>query len=145
MSAVTRLEIGLLLLVVAVVLLPLGMIILAASPAPYYPVSGEPVKDILVQKGISIVKVQDLTWDVPGALGGKVYVVDDADKDQTIIFTQNFDSIESRDAAIRTWLTSQASRGKPPGSLFIKGQQIIVVVKASRPVSDIIEPNWPVP
>jgi hypothetical protein len=141
MSSLSRLEIGLLILVVAVVLTPLGIIILVGSHAPYYPVTGDPVKEILDQKGIVIDKVQDRTWDVPGALGGKVYVVTDADTEQTIILTQNFDSVESRDAAIRTWHTSQPGRGKPAGSLFIKGQQIIVIAKASRPVSAIIGSN----
>jgi len=141
MSEISRLEIGLLILVVAVVLIPIGIVILAGSHSAYYTVSGEPVKDILEKKGVNVTNVTDTHWDVPGALGGKTYVLTDADNQQTIITTQNFDSEESRDAAIRTWHTSQAGRGKPAGNLIIIGQHVIVVSQPNRPVMDVIGPD----
>jgi hypothetical protein len=141
MSSISRLEIGLLILVVAIVLIPLGIVILAGSHSAYYTVSGEPVKDILEKKGINVSSITDTHWDVPGAMGGKTYVITDADNQQTIIATQNFDSEESRDAAIRTWHTSQAGRGKPAGNLIVVGQHIIVVSQPSRPIMDVIGPE----
>ena len=141
MSSISRMEIGLLILVIAVVLIPLGIVILAGSHAPYYAVSGEPVKDILEKKGINVTSVSDTHWDIPGATGGKTYVLTDADNQQTIISTQNFDSEESRDAAIRTWHTSQAGRGKPAGNLIVVGQHIVVISQPSRPVMDVLGPE----
>jgi hypothetical protein len=141
MSSVSRLEIGLLLLVLAVVLIPLGIVILAGSHSPYYEVKGDPVKEILDSKGITIASVKNTTWAAPGALGGKTYVVADADGKETIIVTQNFDSEQSRDAAIRTWHTSQPGLGKPSGNLFIVGQHIIVIHQLNRPVIDAIGPD----
>jgi hypothetical protein len=141
MSSVSRLEIGFLILVIAVVLIPLGIVILAGSHSPYYTVSGEPVKDILAKNGISITSVKNTTWDIPGAIGGKTYVLTDADNLQTTIATQNFDSVESRDAAIRAWHTSQPGRGKPVGDLFVVGQHIVVITPANRPVYGMIGPE----
>ena len=141
MSSISRAEIGLLILVIAVVLIPLGIVIIAGSHSPYYPVNGEPVKDILAKNGITITSVSNSTWNIPGAIGGKTYVVTDADGQQTIIATQNFDSEESRDAAIRTWHTSQPGRGKPSGNLFVVGQHLVVVAQANRPVIDTIGPE----
>ena len=40
---------------------------------------------------------------MPGAMGGKTYVILDRDGQETIISTQNFDSEQARDAAIRSW------------------------------------------
>jgi len=141
MSSVSRLEIGLLILVIAVVLIPLGIVILAGSHSPYYTVSGEPVKDILDNKGISITSIKDSLWEVTGATGGKIYVITDADGLQTTIATQSFDSEASRDAAIRAWHSSQPGRGKPVGDLIVVGQHIVVITPASRPVLEKVGPE----
>jgi hypothetical protein len=141
MSSITRLEAGLLLLVIAVVLVPLGIVILAGSQSTYHVVSGDPVKDALDKNGISITSVRDSLWDVPGATGGKIYILTDADNQQTTIVTQSFDSAESRDAAIRAWHTSQPGRGKPIGDLIVAGQNIILVTPSNRPVMEKIGPD----
>jgi hypothetical protein len=141
MSSISRLEIGLLVLVFAVVLLPLGIVILAGSHSTYYVVGGDPVKDALEKKGISITSVHDSLWNVPGATGGKIYVLTDADNQQTTIVTQSFDSAESRDAAIRAWQASQPGRGRPVGDLIVAGEHIIIVTPANRPVMEKIGPD----
>jgi hypothetical protein len=141
MSSITRTEIGLLILVLAVVLIPLGIVILAGSHSPYYAVNGEPVKDILAKKGISVTSVKENLWNVPGATGGKIYVLTDADGQQTTIATQSFDSEASRDAAIRAWHSSQPGRGKPIGDLIVVGQHLVVVTPSNRPVMGTIGPE----
>lgn len=138
MTSVTRLEIALVIFLVAIVLLPVGMVILTGTPVPYYPVSGEPVRELLDAEGISIVSAQDSYWNMPGAAGGKTYVIVDSDNHQTIIATQNFETGDARDAAIRSWHTSTTGRGKPAGSLFVIGQQLIVISPSDRPVLETL-------
>jgi hypothetical protein len=141
MTSVTRLELALVAFVAAIVVLTCGLLILADTHAPYYPVTGEPVRDFLAAQGITVVSVQDRTWDLPGATGGKVYVIRDEDNRETIIATQNFDSAESRDAAIRVWHSSGAGRGRPAGSLLVSGQHLIFISPDDRPVIALLARN----
>jgi hypothetical protein len=134
MTSVTRLEIALVAFVAAIVILTFGALIVTDTHVPYQPVTGEPVRDALTGEGMTIVSVKDTTWNLPGATGGKTYVILDTDNRQTIISTQNFDSEASRDAAIRLWHTSGAGRGRPAGSLIVAGQHLIFVTPDDRPV-----------
>jgi hypothetical protein len=138
MTSVTRHEAALVIFLFAIVLIPVGIVILTGSHVPYYPVSGEPVRELLDAEGISIVSVQDSQWNTPGAAGGKTYVIIDKDSRQTIIMTQNFETGDARDAAIRSWHTSTTGRGKPAGSLFVIGQQLIVISPSDRPVLETL-------
>ncbi|MCK9579000.1 MAG: hypothetical protein M0Q92_00940 [Methanoregula sp.] len=138
MTPVTRHEAALVIFLFAIALIPVGIVILMGSHVPYYPVSGEPVRELLDAEGISIVSIQDSQWNMPGAVGGKTYVILDTDNRQTIIATQNFESGDARDAAIRSWHTSTTGRGKPTGSLFVIGQQLIVISPSDRPLLETL-------
>lgn len=138
MTPVTRHEIALVLFLFVIALLPAGLLILTDSHAPYYPVAGEPVKDVLAARGITLVSVQDNQWDLPGATGGKTYTILDRDGLQTIISTQNFENAEARDAAIRSWHAGGTGRGGSIGRLFIEGQTLITVTPSDRPVIETL-------
>ncbi len=138
MTPVTRHDIALLIFIVIIAILPCGLLVLLNSQVAYYPVTGEPVKDVLDAQGIILVSEQDNPWNLPGATGGKTYVIIDRDKQQTIISTQNFNSEESRDAAIRSWYAGGTGRGKPAGSLFVIGQHLIIVSPSDRPVLETL-------
>jgi hypothetical protein len=136
MSTYSRLEIGLLAFLIVIVLIPFGFILIAAEESPYHPISGEPVSDALKVTGISISSVKDTTWNLPGATGGKTYVLTDNTGEIVTISTQSFDSAESRDAAIRLYNAHPVGHGKPIGSLVVSGQRLIYVTPAN---SDILQ------
>lgn len=136
MSTYSSLEIGLLVFLVVVVLTPLGLVFLVAEASPYHPVSGEPVNEAALATGISVVSVKDSTWNLPGAMGGKTYVLTDNTGETVTVATQSFDSAESRDAAVRTYSAQSVGRGKPVGSLVILGQHLVYVTPAH---SDILK------
>jgi len=141
MTSVTRLEIGLAIFLVAVFLVPFGFLILAGMHVPYYPVSKEPVRDILDAKGIQAISVKDTRWDLPGATGGKTYMLIDKDNQQTMIATQSFEDAGARDAAIRSWHATTIGHGRPGGTLFVVGQYLVIVTPANRPVLEAIGPE----
>lgn len=138
MRTVTRHEIALVIFLVAVILAPFGLLVLNDTHGTYYPVTGEPVRELLDAEGIRIVSESDMTWNLPGAAGGKTYVIRDRDDQKTIISTQNFTSEEARDAAIRSWYAHGAGRGRPTGSLVVYGQHLIVVSPSDRPVLETL-------
>ena len=136
MSTYSRMEIGLLALIIVIILIPFGLILIAAEESPYYLVSGEPVSDAAKVTGISITSVQDTTWNLPGATGGKTYLLTDNSGEVITVSTQSFDSAESRDAAIHLYNAHPVGHGKPVGSLVVLGQHLIYVTPAN---SDILQ------
>jgi hypothetical protein len=138
MKKITRLEIALVLFLFTIILLPAGVLILTDSHVPYYPVAGEPVKDMLAAQGITLVSVQDTPWNMPGAMGGKTYLVLDRDGRESRISTQTFENEEARDAAIRSWHAGGTGRGRQTGTLFVHGDTLITVTPADRPVIETL-------
>jgi hypothetical protein len=138
MKKITVMEIALVLFLFAIILLPAGLLILAAGPKPYYPVTGEPVRDILAEQGSTLVSVKDMQWNMPGATGGKTYVILDRDGRETIISTQTFTSEQARDAAIRSWHAGGTGHGRQTGALFIKGETLITVTPSDRPIIETL-------
>lgn len=134
MKNITRLEIALVLFLFAIALLPPVMLILAASPEPYYPVTGEPVRDVLAEQGATLLSVKDTRWNMPGAMGGRTYVILDRDGRETIISTQTFENEMARDAAVRSWHAGGTGRGRQTGALFIHGETLVTVTPFDRPV-----------
>ncbi|MFA4823656.1 MAG: hypothetical protein WC593_00710 [Methanoregula sp.] len=141
MSTYTRLEIGLFVFLIIVVLLPLGLILVIAEESPYHPVSGEPVNEAAQATGITVTSVKDTTWNLPGATGGKTYVLTDNAGEVVTVSTQSFDSAESRDAAIRIHNAQQVGRGKPVGSLVVLGQHLIHVTPANSNILKNLAPE----
>jgi hypothetical protein len=137
-SSVNR---SLTLLLVAMFLLPCVMIILISEEEPYYPVSGEPVKDAAQAAGITVTNVKDTVWSLSGATGGKTYVLSDSSGNVVTVSTQSFDSAESRDAAIRLYNAHPVGRGKPVGSLVVVGQILVYITPANSEILQKIAPE----
>lgn len=118
-------------LVAAIVLIPVGIATLMHQAEPYRIVEGEPLREAAKAAGISVCNVTDTLWNVPGATGGTTYVLSDDCTDpnaETItVKTQAFDSEESRDAAIRTYLSQGVGRLRPVGNLIVVGQYLVYV------------------
>jgi hypothetical protein len=136
MSTYSRLEIGLFIFLIIVALLPFGLIFVVVAESPYHLVSGEPVNEAAQATGITVTSVKDSTWNLPGAMGGKTYVLTDNTGTVVTVSTQAFDSAESREAAIRMYNAQSVGRGNPVGSLVVLGQHLIYVTPAH---SDILE------
>lgn len=141
MNAYTRLEIVLFLFIIAVVLMPFILIFGIAQESPYHPVSGEPVNEAALATGITVTSVEDSTWNLPGATGGKIYVLTDNNGETVTVATQSFDSAESRDAAVRTYNAQSVGRGKPVGSLVVLGQHVIYVTPAHSSILERLAPE----
>ncbi|MHB8163467.1 MAG: hypothetical protein ACYDDV_03845 [Methanoregula sp.] len=140
MSTYTRLEIGLFIFLIIVVLMPLGLILVVAEESPYHMVSGEPVNEAAQATGITVASVRDSTWNLPGAQGGKTYVLTDNAGETVTVSTQSFDSADSRDAAVRLHYAQQVGRSKPVGSLVVIGQHLIYVTPANSNILERLAP-----
>lgn len=140
MNVPSRFEIGLILVVLLIMVIPLGIVLLVSPEVPYYPVPGEPLKDAVQSSGITIVSVKDITWNLPGATGGKIYVLTDNAGNFVTVDTQSFDSAASRDAAIRLYHSHPLGRGKPVGRLIVIGQHLIYITPADSEILQRIAP-----
>jgi hypothetical protein len=127
-------EIGLVLLVAALFILPCLLLGLIYEAEPYHMVAGEPVKEAADAAGISVVSVKGTLWNQTGAVGGKTYTLTDPAGDTAIIATQAFDSAESRDAAIRLYNSHPIGKGKPVGSMIVVGQYIVYATPSNSPI-----------
>jgi hypothetical protein len=127
-------EIGLAFLLVVMFLLPFAFLGLLYSEAPYFTVSGEPVKEAADAAGISIVSVKGTLWNMTGAIGGKTYALTDSSGNTAIIATQAFDSADSRDAAVRLYNAYGPGKGRTVGSLIVVGQYLIYATPANSPI-----------
>jgi hypothetical protein len=141
MSTNSRLELGLHIFLIIVFLVPIGVIVFVAEESPFHQVSGEPVNDVAQATGIRIASVKDTAWNLPGALGGKTYVLTDDAGEVVTISTQAFESAESRDSAIRMYNSYSVGRGLPVGSLMVVGQQVIYVTPARSDIMNRLTPE----
>jgi hypothetical protein len=141
MSTYTRLEVGLFIFLIVVVLLPFGLILVAAEESPFHQVSGEPVNEAASATGITVASVKDSTWNLPGATGGKIYVLTDKAGESVTVSTQSFDSAASRDAAVRLYNAQSVGRGKPVGSLVVLGQHLVYVTPAGSNILTRLAPE----
>ncbi|MCX6688317.1 MAG: hypothetical protein NTZ39_01240 [Methanoregula sp.] len=141
MTMTPRLEHGLLLLLIVMILVPVGLIIFVSGEVPYRIVPGEPVREAAQNSGITVTSVKDTMWNLPGATGGKLYTLSDNAGNILTLSTQTFDSAESRDGAIRIYNAHPVGRGKPVGSLIVIGQHVIYVTPANSPILQQIAPE----
>jgi hypothetical protein len=141
MTSTPRLEYGLLLFLVLMFLVPVGLIIFVSGEVPYHLVSGEPVRDAAQNAGITVTSVKETFWNLPGATGGKTYVLSDTAGNVVTISTQAFDSADTRDAAIRLYNAHPIGRGKPVGSLLVVGQHLVYVTPANSPILERVAPE----
>lgn len=112
-------------ILVLVFLLPIGWVFLAYPAEPHYVVKGEPVREAAEAAGIQVVSITDITWPLPGAQGGKVYLLEDNTGNTLAIQTQTFESTETRDAAILTFSAQSVGKGKTAGTMIVVGDQVI--------------------
>ncbi|MDO8872963.1 MAG: hypothetical protein Q7V05_09580 [Methanoregula sp.] len=141
MSTYTRLEFGLSIFLVILFLIPVGVIIFVAEESPFHQVSGEPVNEAVLATGITVTSVKDTTWNLPGAIGGKIYVLTDNTGEIVTVSTQSFDSGEAREAAIRLYNAHPVGHGKPVGSLVVLGQHLVYVTPANSNILARLAPE----
>jgi hypothetical protein len=125
MSENDNTAIALLVILVIIFLVPIGLIILTFPAEPYHVVTGEPVREAAQAVGVKVTNTTDITWNLPGALGGKIYELADDAGNTVHIQTQKFDSAVSRDAAIITFSAQSVGKGKPIGTMVVVGDQVI--------------------
>jgi len=110
---------------VMIFLLPIGWIFFSYPAEPHYVVTGEPVREAAQAAGIHVISTSAITWPIPGAEGGKIYLLEDDAGNTLAVQTQTFDSAESRDAAILTFSAQTIGKGKTAGTLIVVGDQVI--------------------
>jgi len=118
-------SIALLVILVIIFLVPIGLILLTFPAEPYHVVTGEPVREAAQAAGVTVINITDVTWNLPGALGGKTYVLANDAGNTVSIQTQIFDSSVSRDAAIVTFSAQSVGKGKTIGTMVVVGDQVI--------------------
>ncbi|MDP2795907.1 MAG: hypothetical protein Q8N94_00165 [Methanoregula sp.] len=141
MSTYSRLELWLSIFLVILFLIPVGVIIFVSEESPYHQVSGEPVNEAALATGITVASVKDTTWNLPGATGGKTYVLTDNSGEVVTVSTQTFDSGEAREAAIRLYNAHPVGRGKPVGSLVVLGEHLVYVTPANSDILTRLAPE----
>ena len=141
MTMTPRLELGLALFLVIIFIIPVGLTIFVAGEVPYRVVSGEPVKDAAQISGITVMSVKDTMWNLPGATGGKTYVLTDSSGEMVTVATQSFDSADTRDAAVRLYNAHPIGKGRPAGSLIVVGQQLVFITQPNSAILEKIGPH----
>jgi|GEM_PF-1445432 len=121
-------------------IIPIGLCFYTAPPAePYAVVPEDPLLTAVHNAGATICDTTNTQWDVPGATGGKTYVVSTDCRNQNSANTitvqiQAFDSQGSRDAAVMMYNTMTVGKGKPVGNLFAYNQYLIYVTPPNTPL-----------
>jgi hypothetical protein len=131
MTMTPRTEHWLVVFLVIMFLIPCGLIIVIAEEIPFHKVSADPAERVVLPDGYAVTLVNSTTWNLPGAMGGKTYVIADSNGNTIIVATQAFASAEERDAVIRLYNANQAGRGRQVGGLIVYGQYIISVTPAN--------------
>ena len=127
MSKTDNVTLTILIILILIFMLPLGWVMVAFPAEPYRIVMGEPISEAVQNAGLTIVNATNVTWNFPGALGGKVYVLKDKSGNMLTIQTQLFDSPGSRDAAIQAHSAQSVGKGKPIGTIVVIGQEIVYI------------------
>ena len=127
MSKTDNAALTILIILILIFLLPLGWLMVAFPAEPYRAIMGEPISEAAQNAGLTIVNTTNVTWNFPGALGGKIYVLKDKSGNMLTIQTQSFDSPGSRDAAIQAHSAQTVGKGKPIGTIVVIGQEIVYI------------------
>jgi hypothetical protein len=127
MSKTDNVALTILIILILIFLVPLGWVMVAFPAEPYRIVTGEPIAEAAQNAGLTIVNTTDVKWNFPGALGGKIYVLEDKSGNMLTVQTQSFDSPESRDAAIQAHSAQTVGKGKPIGTIVTIGQEIVYI------------------
>ncbi len=131
MNLTPRMEHGLVVFLVLLFLIPCGLVIVIASEIPFRQVSSDPAERVILPDGYTITLANVTTWNLPGSLGGKTYVITDRNGNTILVETQAFASARDRDAAIRVYNTNTVGRGRQVGGLIVHGQYVISVTPSN--------------
>jgi hypothetical protein len=127
--------------ILMVVFIPIGALMVMTSPEPYHVTTGTQLREAADTTGLKIIQDLNVTLRLPGATGGHSYMVEDKDGNTFTIFTQSFDSEESRDAAIKAHNAQAVGKGRPLGELIVIGDQLIYIHPTSGAVRKTIVPE----
>jgi hypothetical protein len=129
------------LIILLVILVPMGALMVLTSPEPYHATTGNLLRDAADAAGLKVVSDINVTMRLPGATGGHTYTIEDKDGNTFTIFTESFDSAESRDAAIKAHNAQSVGKGRPLGELIVVGDQLIYIHPTSRSIRKTIVPE----
>jgi len=129
------------LVLLMVFFIPIGFIIVSVPAQPYHAIGIEPLREAAIAAGVTICNVTDTHWNVPGATGGKTYIISDncvalTPENTILIQVQGFDSIESRDAAVVRYYAQTLNHAVPVGKLLVYGQYLAYV--QAPPNSEVV-------
>jgi hypothetical protein len=127
MSKTDNVALTILIILILIFLVPMGWVMVAFPAEPYRIVMGEPIAEAAQNAGLTIVSSTNVTWNFPGALGGKIYVLKDKSGNMLTLQTQLFNSPESRDAAIQVHSAQTVGKGKPIGTIVTIGEEIVYI------------------
>lgn len=129
------------LVILMVFFIPIGLIIVTVPAQPYRAIGVEPLREAAIAAGVTICNITDTHWNVPGATGGKTYIISDncaalTPENTVIIQVQGFDSMESRDAAVVRHHTQTINHAGPVGKLLVYGQYVAYI--QAPPDSEVV-------
>jgi hypothetical protein len=129
------------LVILLVFFIPIGLIIVSVPAQPYRPIGVEPLREAAIAAGVTVCNVTDTHWNVPGATGGKTYIISDncaalTPENTVIIQVQGFDSMESRDAAVISHHSQTINHAGPVGKLLVYGQYVAYI--EAPPNSEVV-------
>ena len=128
-------------IILLVILVPIGALMLLTHPEPYHVTTANLVPEAAGAAGLKLISDVNLTLPLKGATGGHTYTVENKDGNVYTIFTQSFDSAESRDAAIKAHNAQSVGKGRPLGELIVVGDQLIIVHPTSIVIRKTIVPE----
>ena len=141
MSTIDKETTAVIVIILIVILAPMLGLIYLTTPEPYKPTTGEPLREAAAAAGIKVLNSTDVTWSLPGALGGKSYVLANDEGKIVIVSTQSFESEATRDAAIRARQAQIVGKGKPMGELIVIGNELVYIHPASGNITKALVPE----
>lgn len=141
MTDIDRETWAVIIIILLVILVPIGVLMIWTNPEPYHVTTGDLLREAAEASGLKVVSDKNITLTVGGATGGHSYIVEDKDGRTFIIYSQSFDSAESRDAAIRAHHAQSVGKGRPLGELIVVGDQLIFIHPNSGAIRKTIVPE----
>ncbi|GAB6286862.1 MAG: hypothetical protein STSR0009_30650 [Methanoregula sp.] len=141
MTRITKEEWAVIVIILVVIALPIGAIMVFATPEPFHVITGDIISDAANNAGLMVVSSTNGTLMFQGATAGKSYTVADREGHLSLLYVQAFDSEESRNSAIRLYNAHSVAKGKPPGDLIIVGDTLVYIPASSASIKQWILPG----
>lgn len=128
-------------LVLAIILLPVSVAVLAHGTDPYRIIEGNPIEIAAEAAGLVICNETETSWNIAGLTKGMTYTISDncANPTETIrLDVLSFDNAEARDAAILAYHSNTIGKNHPHGNLIVLGQYLIFVNYSGSSLLDTI-------